>query len=135
MKPIKVKKDPDKFTIFWYGNSFPLQGVDNILKAAKKLEKYSNILLRLVGPIRQKHQKLITKINFKNVQFIDWVPYEKLPLEIAKADLCLGGHFSTVPKATRVVPGKVFQFLACGKPTLIALNEANNEIFNNELSK
>lgn len=128
-KPIKTKKDPNKFVIFWYGNSFPLQGVDNILKAAKKLEKYTNILFRLVGPVRQKHQKLVDTLKLKNVQFIDWVPYEKLPLEIAKADLCLGGHFSTIPKATRVIPGKVFQFLACAQPTLIASNQANNEIF------
>jgi glycosyltransferase involved in cell wall biosynthesis len=128
-KPLKVKTDPNKFIIFWYGNSFPLQGIDNILKAAKKLEKYPNILFRLVGPVCPKHQKLINKLKLKNVQFIDWVPYEKLPLEIAKADLCLGGHFSTIPKATRVVPGKVFQFLACVQPTLIAVNPANLELF------
>ena len=131
-KAIKTKKDPNKFVIFWYGNSFPLQGVDNILKAAKKLEKHPNILFRLVGPVRQKHQKLVDKLKLKNVQFIDWVPYEKLPLEIAKADLCLGGHFSTIPKATRVVPGKVFQFLACAKSTLVAVNPANLELFNNK---
>jgi glycosyltransferase involved in cell wall biosynthesis len=134
-KPIKTKKDPNKFIIFWYGNSFPLQGVDNILKVAKKIEKYPNILFRLVGPVRQKHQKLVAKLKFKNVQFIDWVPYEKLPLEIAKADLCLGGHFSKIPKAQRVIPGKMFQFLACGQPTLVAINKANNEIINSKLSE
>ncbi|HPJ16813.1 MAG TPA: glycosyltransferase [Candidatus Woesebacteria bacterium] len=127
-KPMKVKKDTNKFLVFWYGNVLPVQGVDVILKTAKALETEKNILFRLVGPIRKKYGKLIKELQLTNVEFIDYVPYEKLPQEIAKADLCLGGHFSDLPKAKRVIAGKTFQFLAMNKKTIITNYEANDEL-------
>jgi hypothetical protein len=117
--PMKVKKDTDKFLIFWYGNALPVQGVDVILKAAKLMEKNPNVLFRLIGPIRKKYGKLIKELDLHNVEFIDYVPYKQLPREIAKADLCLGGHFSDLPKARRVIAGKTFQFLGMKKKTIM----------------
>jgi len=64
-----------------------------------------------------------------NIEFIDFMPYDKLPVEINKADLCLGGHFSNKDKAKRVIPGKTFQFISCNKPTIVADNPANRELF------
>lgn len=129
-KPIKVEKDKNEFVVFWYGNCWPSQGVDIIIKAAKILEDKPGVIFRLVGPIREKYGNLVEKLNPLNVEFIDYVPYERLPLEIAKADVCLGGHFSDRPKAKRVIAGKTFQFVACGKKTILGDNPANRELFN-----
>lgn len=126
-KPIKVKRDNKQRVIFWYGLANPLQGVDIILKSAKLLENNQNIMFRLVGPIKKKYSNLIK--NLKNVEIIDYIPYKKLPIEINKADICFGGHFSDIEKGKRVIAGKTFQFLACEKPTIIGENPANREIF------
>ncbi|MCH7492338.1 glycosyltransferase [Patescibacteria group bacterium] len=117
-----------KFIVFYYGTALPLQGIATILEAAKILEYESNILFKLIGPIRKKFKDEINQLDLKNVEFVDWVPYQQLPEEIMKADVCLGGHFSSVNKARRVISGKTFQFLAMGKPVVVGRNRANEEL-------
>lgn len=129
-KPVvETEKKKNKWTVFWYGKCWPLQGVEVIMKAAKILESQPEIIFRLVGPVRKKYKNLSANLNSGNVEFIDYVPYESLPSEIAKADICLGGHFSDIPKAKRVIPGKAFQFIACGRKTILGDNPANKELF------
>lgn len=129
-KPVKLKETQDKFIVFWYGKCWPCQGVEVILKAAKILEDDPEVIFRLIGPVRKKCGSLVKDLNSRNVEFIDNVPYERLSLEIAKADLCLGGHFSNISKAERVIAGKAFQFAACRKKIILGDNPANREIFN-----
>jgi glycosyltransferase involved in cell wall biosynthesis len=128
-KPTKIQENKSEKIVFWYGYANPLQGVDVILKSAKILEKNKKIKFKLVGPIKGKYSNLIKKLQLKNMEFIDFIPYNKLPNEINKADICLGGHFSNKDKAKRVIAGKTFQFLACNKPTIIGDNSANRELF------
>lgn len=130
-KPLKIKKIDNKFVIFWYGYTTQLQGVEIILKAAKILEKEKDICFHLVGPIKKECNNIINILDLKNVKYMEWIPYRDLPKEIAMADLCLGGHFSNVNKAKRVIPGKVFQFIAMEKPIIIGDNPATRELFTN----
>lgn len=126
-KKIKVEGQK-KEIVFWYGHANPLQGVEVILKAAN-LIKRSNIIFRLVGPIRKKYNSLIKKIKNSNIEFVDFIPYTQLPSEINKSKICLGGHFSNIDKAKRVIAGKTYQFLACDKITIVGDNSANRELF------
>jgi len=130
-KPIRVKQEKSKFVVFWYGYANPLQGVNIILRSAKLLED-EGIFFRLAGPIKEKYSRLITDLELKNVEFIDFISYEELPIEINKSDVCLGGHFSNRDKAKRTIAGKTFQFLACEKPTIVGDNPANKELFKDE---
>ena len=127
-RPLGIESDGRTFTVFWYGKAYPLQGADVILKAAKLLEG-EPVRFRLVGPLRRRYGELLTKLDLQNVDLADFMPYEQLPAEIDKADLCLGGHFSDKDKAKRVIAGKTFQFLACGKPTIVGDNPATRELF------
>lgn len=126
-KKINVKR-PQRGIVFWYGHANPLQGVDVILKTAS-LTKNKNVLFRLVGPIRKKYADLIKKLNLNNVEFVDFIPYKELPVEINRSHICLGGHFSNIDKAKRVIAGKTYQFLACDKVTIVGDNPANRELF------
>lgn len=128
-RPMEVQSSGEKFIVFWYGYANPLQGVDVVLRAAKILENEERIVFKLVGPVRKKYSKLIEDLDLKNIEFVDFVAYEKLAEEINKADVCLGGHFSDREKAGRVIAGKVFQFLACERKTILAENAANRELF------
>ena len=123
-----------KFRVFYYGTYRPLHGIEYIIESAKKLDSYSDIEVTIVGkgPERKKIDNLVQELNVKNTRFINWIPYEKLPHEIANADICLGGHFSNIDKAKRTIAGKTFQFIAMKKPIIVGDNPANRELFENK---
>ena len=129
--PREANGENDKFKVLYYGTYHPLQGIEYVIGAAKSLESCDDIEFKLVGkgPEQGRIMKLAQELNVKNIKFIDWIPYERLPLEIAKADLCLGGHFSDIGKARRVIAGKTFQFIAMRKPVIVGDNPANRELF------
>lgn len=129
--PIDLDEDKTIFRVFYYGTYLPLQGIEYIIKAAKKLEAYKDIKFKIVGKGMEykKIMKLVQKSDVNNIEFVDWIPYKKLSLEIAKADVCLGGHFSKIDKAKRVISGKTYQFIAMKKPVIIGDNPANKELF------
>ncbi len=129
-KPHQSEGD-NTFTVFYYGSYLPLQGIDNIIQAAKELERCPDIKFHIVGtgPERQYVDKLALKLNVKNIRFDNWLPYASLPSTIANANVCLGGHFSNISKAKRVIAGKTFQFIAMGKPVIVGDNSANRELF------
>ncbi|MBA7527405.1 hypothetical protein ES705_19581 [subsurface metagenome] len=126
-----VKKEDSTFRVFYYGTHRPLQGIEYIIRAAKKLESYKDIDFEIVGkgPEHEKIMKFVQELDVRNITVIDWIPYEKLPLEIADADICLGGHFSSIDKAKRTIAGKTFQFIAMKKPVIIGDSPANRELF------
>jgi len=118
------------FTILFYGSFLPLQGIDVIIRAARILESDPRISFRIIGNGIEyaRIRKLADRINVRNVQFHPPVALNELPAEIARATVCLGGHFGTVDKARRVIASKTFQCIAMGKATIVGDNEANHEL-------
>ena len=62
---------------------------------------------------------LVTELGCTNVRMLGTVPLEDLPAEIARAGVCLG-IFGTSAKAARVVPHKVYECMAMGRPVVTA---------------
>ena len=56
-----------------------------------------------------------------------WVPYESLGAEVGRAAICLG-VFGESAKAARVVPNKVWQAMAAGRPVVTADTPAVREV-------
>ncbi len=123
--------DPQRFDVFYYGAFLPLHGTETIIQAAALLRDRPQIRFTLGGDgmRRAAVEKLIAYLALDNVELVGWIPMDDLPGYIARASICLGGHFSAVPKAARVISTKTFQFLAMGKPTIVADNPATRELF------
>lgn len=129
--PCEIKKKEDRFVVFFHGTFLPLHGIEYIVKAAKILDKEEDILFVILGGGRQKSKilKLSQELGVSNIEFVDWISYEHLVVHICEAGICLGGHFSDIDKAKRVIAGKTVLYLSMKKPVIIGDNFANHEIF------
>ena len=129
--PREHKKETDKFLVHFHGKYIPVQGVEYIVKAAKLLEK-ENVQFNLIGngQTHQMAKNLTKELDVKNINFIDFLPQEEIVKYIGQADVCLG-IFGKTEKATRAIPNKVYEAIACKKPTITADTPAIRELFTN----
>ena len=122
------ERDGDSFMVLFYGSLIPLQGVEVILEAAKILESHPDVRFEIVGSgqLSKKIASLAEGLNLRNVSFIEWVDYEKLPEKIRESEVCLG-IFGNTAKTKRVIPNKVYQALAMKKPVITGDSPAARE--------
>lgn len=126
--PIEVPEAED--CVLFYGSYQPLHGTGTIVHAAKLLEGELPLRFRMIGGGAEYQQTidLARELGLKNIEFLPAVPLSDLPAEISRASICLGGHFGPSEKARRVIPGKVFQYIAMGKAVIVGENDANREL-------
>jgi glycosyltransferase involved in cell wall biosynthesis len=124
----KPKEFNNKFVVLYFGSILPLQGVDTILQCIEKMKDVPWVVFQMIGPINDSDIKRYREL--KNVNFIPWLSQEDLAEEIARADLCLAGHFNnTIDKASRTIPGKAYIYNSMEKPMILGDNPANRELF------
>jgi glycosyltransferase involved in cell wall biosynthesis len=125
---------PDRRLVHFHGTYIPLHGIDTIIRAAKLLEE-DGIRFRLLGDGQDRPaiEQLAQRLDVSNVEFAEPVPLADLPRQIARGELCLG-IFGTTAKAQRVVPNKVFEYLAVGRPVLTADTPGIRSAFSDELA-
>ncbi len=111
-QPVHTMGTPPE--VFFYGSFINLQGTDVIVEAALQVPEARWTLLGN-GPLRKICEEKST--GRQHIHFEEWHPYEKLPERIGQADILLG-IFGSSPKSGRVIPNKVYQTLACGRPLI-----------------
>ena len=119
-----------EFTVFYYGNMLPLHGLDYVIEAARAM-KDEAIKFVLVGGNSKVAKNVATATKSgANIEYHEWVKFEKLPAMMQQADLCLAGPFGNTFQAQYVITGKAYQYLAMGRPTLIGDNEESHHFTN-----
>jgi len=117
--------------VFSYGSFLPLHGMEVIVQAAKLLENEQDVEFVILGEgmTHARVQQFAQDLCVRRLTFLPVVPYAQLPQAIAPASICLGGPFGATEKASRVIAGKTFQFLAMAKATIVGDTPANRELF------
>jgi glycosyltransferase involved in cell wall biosynthesis len=105
-------------TALFYGKLAPLHGIATIVQAAR-LPGIPPITMIGSGQLGEWLNDELTANPIPDLRHIPWVPYDQLGREVAAASICLG-VFGTSEKASRVVPNKVFQAMAAGRPVITA---------------
>jgi glycosyltransferase involved in cell wall biosynthesis len=114
------------FHALFVGKLIPLHGIETILGAARLAP---DLPFRIVGS-GQLDDMLAARPD--NVSWEPWVEYEQLPGEYQAAG-CALGIFGEGAKASRVIPNKVFQALACGRPLVTGDTPAARELLRDDV--
>lgn len=109
--------------VLFYGTFVPLHGVDVIVRAANLLDPSVRFVLYGDGQTRAAAETLNAGLLNENVEFRDPVTHEHLASAMASATIVLG-VFSESAKADRVIPHKVFEAMASGRPVVTARTTA-----------
>ena len=109
--------------VLFFGQFIPLQGALPIVEAIRLSQISQNLELNwtIIGEGQESldFDTRMAECQLDSVKRLRWVPYNQLPDYIAAADICLG-IFGTSKKASVVIPNKVYQTLAIGRPLLTA---------------
>jgi glycosyltransferase involved in cell wall biosynthesis len=110
--------------VLFYGTFIDLQGPQVIVEAAQRCRDENIVWTMLgAGPLLARCQELAAQFRLDNLRFEPWVSYPDLPQRICRADILLG-VFGASGKAGRVIPNKVYQSLACGRPVITRTSTA-----------
>lgn len=129
---VKIKRDfglEDKFVVFYHGVLNANRGIPQCVKAIKRLKKYPDIILFLLG--RNEIQDLIQlarnlKVE-KRVILHDSVPYFKIPKYISICDVGLV-PLPNLPDWRNQCPLNLLEYLAMEKPVIVTDIPANKAI-------
>ncbi|MEI6296933.1 MAG: glycosyltransferase [bacterium] len=128
--PKEPRKSDGFFRVLFFGTYIPLQGIEYIIKAAKKLETRKDIKFEIIGKGQEKDKilKLTSEMDILNINFVDSLPQRELQDRVAFADVCLG-IFGNTEKTKRVIPNKVYECVAMKKAVITADTLAERELF------
>ena len=116
-RPLDVlPPDDGLFHVLYHGAYLPLHGTGVIVEAARMTQGLP-ISWDFLGWGAYKAETEAKAAGLGNVHFLDKVPYEKVPEVISAHDVVLG-VFGTTAKSARVIGNKVYECMACRRPTI-----------------
>jgi len=117
------------YTVLHFGRYIPLHGLETVVRAARLLEESGascRFLMVGDGEERGKIEALAGRLGVRALEFRGSEPPDRLAATIRESDLCLG-IFGETGKASRVVPNKVYEAMAAGKPVITGDSPAARE--------
>lgn len=113
----------ERFTVLYAGTHGISHGLNTLLDAAEQVQDRDDIHFVLVGDGAEKADLIAQaqKRSLKNVSFLDPFPHHLVPVLLAAADVCLV-HVRRIPLFKGMLPIKMFEAMACGRPIVLAID-------------
>lgn len=127
-QPAPKRSAEEPLEILFFGTFIGLHGIEQVIEAIG-LYQGPPVRWRLLGegPLRAQCEARVAELKKRkstlDIAFEGWRPLAELPHRLAEADAFLG-IFGTSAKALRVIPNKVYQGLALGRPIITAATAA-----------
>jgi len=118
----KVHGLEGKFVLLYAGAHGLANDLGIALDAAQRLRDHSEIAILLLGDGKEKPALMAEagKRQLDNVHFVAPVAKLEMPEVLAAADACLA-ILKPIPLFATVYPNKVFDYMAAGKPVILAI--------------
>jgi glycosyltransferase involved in cell wall biosynthesis len=110
---------PDRFLVTFAGTLGIAQALPSVLAAAGRVADVADFAFLGDGPLKQATIEEADRLGLTNVHFRPQVPVERVPPIIAASDamlVSLSGHATF----EQFVPSKLIDFMASGRPVLLA---------------
>ena len=117
------------FVVTYAGALGTANDIYTVLRAANRLRDQKNTRFLFVGDgkERQNLEKLARDLQLNNTIFIGSVPKSKIPMILAASDACIA-ILMDIPMFRTTYPNKVFDYMAAGKPTILAIDGVIREV-------
>jgi glycosyltransferase involved in cell wall biosynthesis len=113
----------DRFVVMYAGAHGRANAIGQLVETAALLRDRPDILIACVGdgPERRRHEERARSEGLTNILFAGPQPKERMP---ALVNACDAGAavLQANPTFRTVYPNKVFDYMACEKPTLLAID-------------
>lgn len=118
-----------KFVVLYAGAHGLSNDLGVVLDAAGRLRAHSSVAIVLLGDGKEK-PALMAKAaeqNLENVHFLPPIPKTEMPRALAAADACIA-ILKPIPLYGTVYPNKVFDYMAAGRPVILAIDGVIREV-------
>lgn len=116
-----LSTDNGNFRLITHGSLLERYGVQTLIKAVPLLtEEIPGLEVKVVGEGEYQPQleKLAQSLGIANyIDFTGWVPFEEVPSHITQAHI---GIVTILTEKNPMLPNKLFEYLASGKPVVVA---------------
>lgn len=110
----------DKILVFM-GTIYDFAGLEQFISKFYLIEKkFPEIKLLIVGdgPYRNTLEKIITKFNLNSkIHITGFIDQKYIPEYLSLADICIN-TFDINNVTKRIIPTKILEYMACGKPVI-----------------
>jgi glycosyltransferase involved in cell wall biosynthesis len=120
----------DKQFVVTYAGALGLANdIPTILRAANRLRNFANIRFLLVGDGKERPnlEEEARSLALSNVIFTGPRPKTEMGAILAASDVCLA-TLMNIPLFATTYPNKVFDYMAAGRPTILAIDGVIREV-------
>jgi glycosyltransferase involved in cell wall biosynthesis len=117
------------FLVLYAGAHGMSNDLQVVLQAADRLRGQDNIRFVFLGDGKEKNSLVAeaAKMELPNVVFLPPVPKDEMPAALAASDACIA-ILKPIPLYNTVYPNKVFDYMAAGKPVILAIEGVIREV-------